>query len=65
MMKLLNRGMTHLSQSGKHAERIVDCRGSSSPLDVIVVRESVKSARRYHRKSEIMQIMFTLVETFP
>lgn len=65
MMKLLSRGTINLNPTDIYAEPILDYRSFSNPLDFVLMRESMKYARHYHRDSETVQEAFAPVETFP
>lgn len=65
MMKPLSRGTIYLNQSDRYAELIHDCRSLSNPQDEVLMRESLKFARRYHKDSETVQTAFAPVEAFP
>lgn len=65
MMKQFSRGTIYLDASDKYAEPILDYRGFSNPLDLILMRESLNFARRYHTESEIVQEAFAPVAVSP
>ncbi|KAK7699789.1 hypothetical protein SLS64_011401 [Diaporthe eres] len=65
LMKVLSRGTIYLNQSDRYAEPLLDYRSLSNPLDEVLMRESLKFARRYHKDSETVQTAFAPVEALP
>lgn len=65
LMEVLSRGTIYLNQSDRYAEPILDYRSLSNPLDEVLIRESLKFARRYHKDSETVQTAFAPVEALP